>query len=409
MSTRQAILALLAQGERCGYDLRRELEEFDPSWAVDFGQLYRQLTALAKQGLVVERREAGRGGPTRKVYRLTGLGRQELEEWLENVESYVRPSRDELPLKLRLNRTLGTDGTEELIKARRRSLYVERAITLAARERAASQGDPDRWLVAETCLRQIDGSLAALEAYGRQRAGDDPGAITAMGSDEPLLRVVANLIHRDHPKFSLSIRPIGSFEGLLALRDGRAHLAGTHLLDGESGEYNVPFVRKLLFEEPLVLLNLLHREQGLMVAPGNPRAIESTADLAKSGIRMINRQPGAGTRLLLCMKLAAAGIEPTTLVGFDREATTHAAVAEAVSSGEVDVGVGIRAAAESRGLDFIPLGRERYDLAILKRHYDSPRLMPLREVLTSTEFKRDVSERPGYDASMTGQVVAVVG
>lgn len=408
MSTRHAILALLAQGERCGYDLRRELEEFDRGWTVDYGQLYRQLTGLASEGLVAERRAAGRGGPSRKVYRLTEGGRRELERWLDERDSSFRPPRDELPLKLRLSRTLGAEGAGDLIDARRQSLQVERSMVLGARQRAVATGDPDRWLVAETCLRRIDGALAALDEYQRQRAGERT-TIIATGSDDPILAAMTEWVERDHPELCLSFRPVGSFEGLLALREGRAHLAGTHLLDVESGEYNVPFIKRLLFEEPLVLVNLSHREQGLMVPAGNLKSIERIEDLARPGVRMINRQPGAGTRLLLRTKLAAREIEPAVIDGYDREAPTHDAVAEAVSRGEADVGLGIRAAAEARGLDFISLDHERYDLAIPRRLYESPRWLPLRQVLASSELRRHVDARPGYDASRTGEVVAEVG
>ncbi len=199
---------------------------------------------------------------------------------------------------------------------------------------------------------------------------------------------------------------LGSLGGLLALRDGRAELAGVHLLDTQSGEYNVPFIKHLLPEEAIVLITLAHREQGILVEPGNPKRIRGVRDLVRQRVRLINRQPGAGTRLLLFHHLRRNGVDPRSLSGYDREVPTHTAVAAAIAAGTADAGPGIRAAAEAWGLDFVPLARERYDLAVPRRVFDSRAFRPVLEALRGTKFGRAAAAIPGYDTSEMGRVAA---
>jgi putative molybdopterin biosynthesis protein len=226
-----------------------------------------------------------------------------------------------------------------------------------------------------------------------------PGPVVITGSDDPLLARLAQFTH-------ISTHAIGSLDGLLALAQHEADVAGVHLLDAETGEYNVPFVKHLLPEDAIVLVNLAFRENGLMLAPGNPRNIRGLSDLAQRDLRFINRQRGAGTRLLLYARLRAAGIDPRSLKDWERAAATHDAVAGAIATGVADVGPGLRAVACTWGLDFIPLGEERYDLVIPCAAFDSPRLRPLLDALNSQEFRRLATEFQGYDLTRTGQVVA---
>jgi putative molybdopterin biosynthesis protein len=192
------------------------------------------------------------------------------------------------------------------------------------------------------------------------------------------------------------------------LQARRADLAGIHLLDIDSGEYNVPFVKHLLPEEPVVLVNLAYREQGLMIAPGNPKGIYDLHDLIRLDICFVNRQRGSGTRLLLYHRLRQAGIDPHAISGYDREAPTHNAVAAAITSGTADVGPGIRAVAQAWGLEFIPFGLERFDLAITHAVFDSPRLRSLLEVIHQTDFRRAASAFSGYNVTLMGEVVAEI-
>jgi putative molybdopterin biosynthesis protein len=200
----------------------------------------------------------------------------------------------------------------------------------------------------------------------------------------------------------------GSQGGLIALRRGEAHLAGSHLLDPETGEYNVSRVRQYLPGVPVVLVTLVRREQGLIVTKGNPKRIESLADLARADVRFVNRQRGAGTRVLLDDRLGQLGIAPGQVHGYGREEYTHLAVAAAVQSGAADCGLGVRAAARALELDFVSVEWERYDLVIPQVYYESELLKPLLELLSNEAFRKAVGELPGYDPSPMGTVAATL-
>jgi putative molybdopterin biosynthesis protein len=204
----------------------------------------------------------------------------------------------------------------------------------------------------------------------------------------------------------LSSANLGSLGGLIALRRGEAHLAGSHLLDPETGEYNLAYIQKYLPGIPVVVVGLVNREQGLLVAKGNRKKISGLEDLAREDIQFINRQRGAGTRLLLDYHLDQLGIENTAVQGYEREEFTHLAVAAAVASQRADCGLGIRAAAGALDLDFIQLFQERYDLIIPKIHYDSPKLTPLLRLLEDANFKQAVEALPGYNTEPMGERIA---
>jgi putative molybdopterin biosynthesis protein len=197
----------------------------------------------------------------------------------------------------------------------------------------------------------------------------------------------------------------GSLGGLVALRRGEAHLAGSHLLDPQTGEYNISYVKQYLPGVPVVLVTFVHREQGLIVAPGNPKGIAGLADLARPDVRYVNRQRGAGTRILLDYRLGQLGIQPEQMRGYAREEYTHLAVAAAIQSSAADCGLGIAAAARALNLDFIPLEQERYDLVIPRAQYESDLLHPLLDLIRGQAFKRAVTELPGYDTSHMGEIV----
>jgi putative molybdopterin biosynthesis protein len=194
----------------------------------------------------------------------------------------------------------------------------------------------------------------------------------------------------------------------LALQRGEAHLAGTHLLDPQTGDYNVSYLRRYLPGVPTVLVTLVGREQGLIVPAGNPRGLRGLADLAQPGVRFVNRQRGAGTRMLLDYELGRLGLTPDSITGYDREEYTHLAVAAAVASGAAEAGLGIHSAAAALGLAFVPLFNERYDLAVPRMFYESPLLGPLFEVLHDPAFKAAVSQLAGYDPRPMGTVAAEV-
>ena len=197
----------------------------------------------------------------------------------------------------------------------------------------------------------------------------------------------------------------GSLGGLIALRRGEAHVAGSHLLDPATGDYNFAYIKQYLPHVPVVVVTLLRREQGLIVAKGNPKNIASLADLARSEVRFVNRQRGAGTRVLLDYRLSELGISPEAVSGYQREEYTHLAVAAAVQSGVADCGLGVRAAARALNLDFVSVEWERYDLVIPKNYYESELLRPLLDLIRGDSFRNVVAQLDGYDPSPMGQVV----
>ncbi len=231
--------------------------------------------------------------------------------------------------------------------------------------------------------------------------------ILAIGSHDLTLDLLAQfLAGRERRLVSTNV---GSLAGLVTLRRGEAHLAGSHLLDPATGAYNVSYVRQYLPDVAVNLVALVGRAQGLLLRRGNPLGILSLADLTRSGVQFINRQRGAGTRVLLDYHLAQLGLAAVDIAGYEQEEYTHLAVAAAVASGRADCGLGIAAAAAALELEFIPLFSERYDLVIPQEHYDSPLLAPLLDLLQSKELRQMVAGLPGYDVSVMGTVVAQIG
>jgi putative molybdopterin biosynthesis protein len=199
---------------------------------------------------------------------------------------------------------------------------------------------------------------------------------------------------------------VGSQGGLVALRRGEAHLAGSHLLDPDTGEYNVSYIARYLPDTPVILVTLVGREQGLLVPRGNPKTLRTLADLGRPDVTFVNRQRGAGTRVLLDFEIAKIGLAAEEIRGYTREEYTHLAVAAAVASAVADCGLGIAAAARALDLDFVPLFKERYDLVIPETFYRSPLLQPLLALLKDERFRKSVAALPGYDVSRMGEVVA---
>jgi putative molybdopterin biosynthesis protein len=230
-------------------------------------------------------------------------------------------------------------------------------------------------------------------------------SIVAIGSHDLTLDLLAQFLAGRGEGIRLSSANVGSLGGLVALRRGEAHLAGSHLLDPETGEYNVSYIRRYLPGQDVILLTLVGREQGWIVPPGNPKALTGWSDAVNPDVRIVNRQRGAGTRVLLDYQLGQLGLDAQDVQGYDREEYTHLAVAAAVASGTADAGLGIQAAARALELDFVPLAQERYDLVIPGEHYRSRLLQPLLELLNDPAFRASVAEMPGYDVSIMGQVV----
>lgn len=230
--------------------------------------------------------------------------------------------------------------------------------------------------------------------------------IFAIGSHDLTLDVLAQFLSARDRRFASA--NVGSLGGLVSLRRGEAHLAGSHLLDPESGDYNLKYIRQYLPEVPVQVIALVGRDQGLMMAAGNPKGIRTLQDLVRPGVSFVNRQRGAGTRVLLDFHLYQLGIDAETIRGYSQEEFTHLAVAAAIASGRADCGLGIAAAAQALDLDFVPLFQERYDLVIPQVFADSDLLSPLFDVLDDPDFRQTVAGLPGYDISVMGTVIADV-
>ena len=226
--------------------------------------------------------------------------------------------------------------------------------------------------------------------------------VVCTGSHDMLLDVISDMMSGETEGIRLSSTHVGSLGGLMALQRGEAHITPTHLLDEETGIYNESYIRSLFPGEEMVLVKGVGRIQGLMVAPGNPLGIKGIDDL--TGIKYVNRQRGAGTRVLLDYKLKQAGISPSEVDGYDAEAATHMAVAAQVASGEADCGMGVYSAAHAMGLDFIPVGEEEYDFAMRPETLELPEMQSFLRLLTGDEFRAELDSLGGYTTEHTGEI-----
>jgi putative molybdopterin biosynthesis protein len=268
-----------------------------------------------------------------------------------------------------------------------------------------------------TSLVRADGLLVVPASLEGHHAGEDvevrllrgvgeiERTIVVTGSHDLVLDLAASALRDRDPGIALASSNVGSLAGLAALRDGLCHLAGSHLLDADSGEYTLPWVERLMPDHDAAVVRLTHREQGLIVAPGNPLGLEGIDDLTRPGLRYVNRQRGAGTRVLLDHSLSQRGIEPDTIDGYAREEHTHLAVAAAVAADRADCGLGVLAAARAFGLDFVPVAKEPYDLVLERASLDSELLAPLWDLLASAEFRAEVDALGGYDTSEMGRAI----
>ena len=230
--------------------------------------------------------------------------------------------------------------------------------------------------------------------------------IVIMGSNDFTIELLSHELSKRFPKYSLSFSNVGSIEGLIALSRGSSHIAGCHLFDPETGDYNLPYITRYLPGIETIVVNLVYRDIGLIIRPGNPLNISGIKDLSRSGIKTINRQKGSGTRILLDYELMKLGIDPKEVDGYEREVNTHMEVAMAVLSGAADVGLGIFSAAKMLGLEFIHITKERYDLIIPKENLSAPPIISLLEVIRSPKFKESISQMGGYDTRETGKIMA---
>jgi putative molybdopterin biosynthesis protein len=245
---------------------------------------------------------------------------------------------------------------------------------------------------------------SAVQPQSRELRQKQPPVLLAAGSDDPSLGILRELFEQQTKPASFFLNPVGSSGGLAALRDGVVDLATSHILDPANGEYNLTFVKNFLGAKA-VLVQLFHRQLGLLVAPGNPLKLRALGDLARRQVRIINRQAGSGTRLYLDQALARLKISPRKLNGYATEVATHVEVGLRVLRGEVDAGLATMTTARMLGLDFIPLARERFDAVIPQARFFSPGVQALLSVVGSREFRDRLETMGGYDSAESGRII----
>jgi putative molybdopterin biosynthesis protein len=229
--------------------------------------------------------------------------------------------------------------------------------------------------------------------------------IVSIGSHDLVMDLLGNKIRQHSDNLFLSSAHVGSLGGIMAMKKQECHIAPIHLLDSETGKYNEAFVRRYINDIPVAIIKFIRRNQGLMVQKGNPHNIRGVEDLAAKGLQYINRQRGAGTRVLLDYCLQKLEINPEGILGYEREMTTHLSVAAAISSGTADCGMGISSAAKAMGLDFVPVGWEDYDLLISQEMLADDKIQKLLTVIRSQSFIDAVEALGGYDTKGIGEII----
>lgn len=260
-----------------------------------------------------------------------------------------------------------------------------------------------------TVPQGVEGYEAGEQVQVRLLSREDKlkNTLVVIGSHDPLLDELANLMHLEDGSVYMSSAHVGSMGGIMAIRRGEAHAAGCHLLDTETGEYNTAFIKKYFPKGGVKLLRCVGRQQGLMLQKGNPLGIEKFADIARPGLRFVNRQKGSGTRILTDYLCKKEGLAPETIYGYDREELTHTSVAAQLASGSADAGMGIYSAAQLYDLDFLPVCIEEYDLIIPDHAWDSPMVRQLVATLKSQAFREKILAMGGYTLDRPGEIIEI--
>ncbi|MEH7336717.1 helix-turn-helix transcriptional regulator [Neobacillus drentensis] len=234
---------------------------------------------------------------------------------------------------------------------------------------------------------------------------DIPDSYNIVISGQDLvLDILGKHIEKDSPFKSLRSFT-GSLNSLISMYHGEGDIVSLHLFDGDTGEYNLPYIKKIMVGYPVILINLLSRKAGLYVKKGNPKRLTSWADLNRGDVKLVNRERGSGARILLDEQLRISGISSKEINGYEYEETNHLSVASAVSTGMADVGVGIEKAAKIVGIDFVPLITERYDLIIVKSPKTEGLITTVKQILSSQQFKSEITSLGDYDISHTGKII----
>jgi excisionase family DNA binding protein len=287
-----------------------------------------------------------------------------------------------------------------------RSVYL-----LAQRGAIPATRVTGKWLFPEHLLEEwLESSARAAgrAASGPSQAGRGADRVFLAGSDDPALDLLAQILATQPGAPMLFAARIGSTAGLQAVAAGRADIACVHLVDPDSGEYNGAGLGAYLESRPSAVVNLFHRDLGLVAPQGNPRGVSTIAELGHAGLRFVNRQDGSGTRHFVDLALARAGVPAECVAGYQDVVTTHWAVALRVLRGEADVGVAARSVAHALGLGFVPLVTERFDMVIPKATFFRPAVQAVVEAVRSEGFRAGLARLGGYDARQSGRVLAEV-
>ncbi|PWV98654.1 putative molybdopterin biosynthesis protein [Paenibacillus cellulosilyticus] len=318
---------------------------------------------------------------------------------ISKLTVYDLIKKGDLP-SYRVGKQMRVDATDlEAYKQRSKNISATAAVASSSPQQL-----PDRLpsYITTAPASELPGIGAALPAPAAQ--GVRPIVIT--GQDISL-----DILAKHLESQSTGLRPLrsyaGSLDSLISMYKGESDIVSTHLLDGDTGEYNIPYIRRLLVGLPYKVINLLSRPAGLYVAKGNPLGIQSWSDLSRPGLRLANREQGAGARVLLDEQLRLNSIKPAQLNGYyDQIHGSHLSVAAKVAAGEADIGVGAEKATNIVGqVDFIPLIMERYDLVVLNTAANQPMIDALLSILHAEPFKQELRAIAGYDLSLTGQVL----
>lgn len=377
----------------------------------------------------MNRADGGLRNHVREVRTRLGLSQQELADLAGVTRQAVSAieagqSAPSTTIALRMARGLGC-RIEDLFWLEQEPPVLEatpaQSFPMGERTRLALARVGGRWvahpLSGEQAFRT---EMLPADGEGLRQPGQDRLAVRLQGEVEslantvavagctPVLSLWARAAERWHPGLRVLWSFANSSAALQALARGEIHAAGSHLYDEESGQHNQPFARRALPGRALVLINLGIWEEGLLVRPGNPKGLRKAADLAQPGVKIINRESGAGARLLLERLLARDRVETGAVEGFDQVAGSHVEVAQAVASGRADAGVSAASVAAAYGLGFVPLHQVRYDMVIPRDYMDEG---PVRQWLSSLNHRwvrSQLEALGGYDTSRTGEVVAVV-
>ncbi len=285
-------------------------------------------------------------------------------------------------------------------------IHEKQVYALIKAKRIPSTRVTGKWVFPKKLVDEwIESHAATALENVREKSRSMVGALLACGSNDPILDMLQTYMKKTYPEFLILSANTGSTEGLRTLNRGYTDLAWSHLLDPESGQYNIPFLPAYLPDVKAVVVNLFHRELGLMTASGNPLRIRWFQDLTKKRVGFVNRQKGSGTRILLDHHLRQLKIPSSNIKGYDQEVYTHFEAGLSILSGEVDVGIGSIAVAKLFGLGFVPIANESFDMILDQRTFFHKGIQAFIETLNSKGFRRKVERIGAYDFSNSGKIL----